>query len=115
MSILGEEPVTLERRAANTVGNDGIVVRGAVTTSTIRGSFQPLAGEEIALLPDGERQADHRKFYTETELRTADQHAQTEADVVIVDGARYTVMQVQHQRKLIPHYKARLLREREGA
>lgn len=115
MGILGEENLTRRRYAAGSWVS-GVYVAGAATNSTIRGSFQPLNGEELATLPEGERHADQRKVYTTTALQTARQEEGLVADQVSQDGTVfYEVRQVERQRSIIPHYKVRLVRVQESA
>lgn len=114
--ILGSESLTRRRYAVGTWGVDGTFTAGATTDSTIRGSFQPLNGQELATLPEGERHADQRKVYTRTELRVASQEEGIQADRVSQDGTIfYEVRQVERQRTILPHYKVRLVRVQEDA
>lgn len=110
--ILGSLPVTLSRNTG-TRGSDGRWVDGTATTSTIYGSIQPASGKDMATLPQGDRQRDGKKFYTTTLLKTVDQHAGTPADRIIYESVTYEVRSVANENRIIPHYKAMLVRIQE--
>jgi hypothetical protein len=113
--ILGQEAVTL-RRFDTSSGRDseGYLVGPSYADSSILMSFQPLDGTDLQKLPQGERQRESRKGYTATEIFTASQHSSNIADRVVVDGIVYEVYHVEHQRKIIPHYKVLMLRIQEA-
>lgn len=111
--ILGAQAITRRRYAAYTTNASGVRVRGASSDLATTGSVQPMSGRELELRPELARAGDSRKVYTETELRTEDQHGGTPADEVVVDGLTFKVMQVERQVAVIPHYKAFLLRVAE--
>lgn len=106
--ILGQRDITRVRRAAATIGANYKPVPGAETLTTIRGAVQPLNGDGLEQMPEGERTRETRKVYTTSELRTARPDAP--ADHVIVDGVRYEVQGVERQPAILPHYKAYLTR-----
>lgn len=112
--ILGQESVTKRTYAAGARGTDGRYTAGAATDSTILASIQPMNGEELATLPEGERHPDQRKCYTRTALQAGDIDAGLIADHILVDGIEYEVRQVERQRAVLPHYKARLVRMKES-
>ena len=111
MNILGQQPVTLTRRAAGTRGSDGRFVPGAAAATTIQASVQPTPGKDLDRLPEGERSRDSRTAFTTSTLATADQAAGTPADTITVDGATFEVYQVQAWPSSgpLPHYKVLLL------
>jgi hypothetical protein len=108
--ILGTASATRRRYAAYTTNSLGERVRGAHMDLAISASVQPLNGRELQLLPELARAGDSRKAYTETELRTDEQHAGLPADELIVDGITFKVLAVERQVAIIPHYKATLMR-----
>lgn len=112
--ILGQEPVTLRRFVAQTIGTDGRPEAQAGTPTTILASVQPLNGKELALLPEGERQRDQKKIYTVSEIRTADQNTGIPADWIEFDGEVWEVHQVENERSVVPHYKGRIVRIQEA-
>jgi hypothetical protein len=115
--ILGLRSLTLRRHGASTWGSDGAPT-SSTSDSTISGSWQPLNGKEIALLPEGERASDRRKMYTQAEVRTVDQHGGAAADLVSPDGGTtwFKAMKVADYDSAapIPHYRVELVRLREG-
>lgn len=116
MGILGAETVMVSRYTPGTRDSEGEWVEGARELIPVQMSVQPLSGRELAMLPEGERSDDWRKGFTTTCLRTSDQHDDggRSADEVDVDGITYRVMNVRHERKVIPHYAVRMVRMREA-
>ena len=113
MSILGQEPVAWRRFAASTVATTGRSTKGAITTAALYGSVQPMDGDDLQVLPEGERTRRGRKVYTTTELRTTNVSAQTMNDQLYIDGVWWEVMHVQNQRSVIAHYKVLVLAVQE--
>ena len=113
--ILGRESITLRRQSGSVSwGSDGRPSASTADT-TIQASVQPLGERELQRLPEGFRQRDPRRIYTESELRTADQHGDTVADLVVIDSVVYQVQSVTRHRSVIPHYRGLLLRIQEAA
>lgn len=114
--ILGKQDVTLRRfDGAITWDEDGAAVEPATVDTPIRGSVQPLNGDELQTLPEGVRSKKTRKFYTKSEIRVEDQHTGTKADHVIIDGETYQARTVERYGRGLRHYKATLVRVDEGA
>lgn len=107
MSILGEEAVSVARKAVNTY-SAGEVVAGATTTFSILMSFQPLNGRDLDRLPEGQRERVTHKGYTETLLQVRP------PDVVTVGGEAFQVYEVARQRAVIPHYRCLLIKVTES-
>ena len=113
--ILGAEPVLLRQYVAPAVDPDtGAAVVGEPLTCQIMASVQPLNGNDLELLPEGDRAEDSRRLYTASEVRTADQHCGRPADQIIIDGKTYKVIEVKRQRSVIPHYRVLCVRLREA-
>jgi len=114
--ILGQETITLRRYAtAYAWGEDGRPTADDPEETDILASVQPLRDHEIQILPEGERQSEQKKIYTKTELKTENQHEGTKADILLIDDVEYKVMQVERERSVLPHYKARVMRLQEEA
>lgn len=113
-AILGSEPITLSRTSVGTRDASGTFVAGTVSTSTIQGSWQPLTGIEAQSLPEAERHKDWQKVYTRSELRPLNQHTGVAGDRLVLDGLTYEVRKVKRFRKIIPHYRAEVVRIQEG-
>ena len=114
MSILGEETVTLRRTTtALVVGSDGRPSTPTTADTSIKMSYQPMGEQEMQNLPEGQRQRDPHKGYTETALRTVDQAGDLYADKIVVDSVVFQIQSVTRQRKLIPHWRAIMLRVQE--
>jgi hypothetical protein len=111
--ILGAESITRVRYAAGTRGTDGRYVPGASTSSTIAASVQPATDEDLQTLPEGERTRQAKRVYTATELRCASQHSDWQSDRLTIDSVSYEVRRVDRERKVLPHYRAIVVRVQE--
>ena len=82
----------------------------------IMASVQPMSGEDLLILPEGERTSTYLKIYTETPLQTASADGSpkgsdsnlTKADVVVYNGKKYEVHGVEIYDRIRPHYKCML-------
>lgn len=112
--ILGLQTATLYRYGAETRDpGTGRTIKPTATTSTIRGSFQPLNGKDRKALPEGVRTSETLKVYTKSAIRTADQHDGTPADEIDYNGRRFVAYTVEEWPTLQDHYKALLIRKQE--
>ena len=86
---------------------EGRYVEGGVTVLTAEASAQPLNGSEIKMLPEGRRNDEAMKFYTETKFQTSDEKNKINADLITYDGKEYEVHKVANWSigTDIPHYK----------
>ena len=116
--LVGAETITRRRFAAGSRGADGRYVPGPPTETPIRASVQPLTGADLQTLEEGDRQRDPKRVYTDSDLRTTNQHVtpKTKADHVIIDSVVYQVRTVDTWRSTspIPHVKAIVLRLQEA-
>jgi hypothetical protein len=62
---------------------------------TIIGSLQPLSGDEIVRIPEGDRTRERRKIYSLGLLKTEDESNEGKADLVIIDGLKWQVERVE--------------------
>lgn len=114
--ILGLESITRRRPdGAGSRGSDGRFVGDDTTDATIRGSIQPASDDEIATLPEGDRQKRARRIYTSAELVAADQRTGTEGDLLIFDSASWEVRAVARERSLLAHYRVLVVELQEEA
>ncbi len=114
MSILGEITVVRVRRTAGAVASTGRRAAPTESETEILANFQPLPGDVLLSLPEGDRQRGGYLILTESEVRTANQHDQVLADLIEVDGVRYEVRQVEHYNSVFPHYEAVIVRLQEA-
>lgn len=89
------KPVTLKRYAAGSNVN-GYYVEGAISTSEIIMSVQPINGRELLYLPEGERTRQFLTGYTETLLQTASEETGIRADKITYNGKDYEVQRVEY-------------------
>ena len=114
--LVGQEAVTLRTFAVGSRGTDGRFTAGALTDTTIQASVQPVNGQELQTLPEGDRQRDWLKVYTLATLKTNNQHTQIPADRIVIDTIVYEVRQVWpwRTRAPLPHFKAFIVRLQEA-
>ncbi len=85
--------VTLRRPDSGGTYAKGEWQDASSTDTIIKGSIQPLSGNELLQLEEGERTRELRKIYTFEELKTASEGAdQTESDIIIYNGQEYEVI-----------------------
>lgn len=97
-------PFTITRKSAGSYVN-GKWVEGSTSTFTIQASVQPLRGEEIQLLPEGRRNSQAVRIYTDTQLYVKTDE-QTNPDKLTAFGESYEVLSVEPwQSNVINHYK----------
>jgi hypothetical protein len=114
MSRLGDRPLTRRRFAASTY-TAGRAVPGTSADTVFLGSVQPMRGKDRQVLPEGIRQRDGRKVYTDRgTLRVDDQLTGDAADQVLFDGFAYVVVHIDSDHPLIEHDHALLIRVQEG-
>ena len=104
--LLGVETVEVTREAGGSYV-DGRFVPGAESTFDVDISWQPMTGDDLDKLDAGDRRKSSRKGYTETELRTGNDHNDptTRGDRLTVDGRVFRVHTVEQERTVLPHYK----------
>ncbi len=72
-----------------------------------RASVQPLTPEEMELLPEGRRDSEAYRLYTETRLQPANEATGVNADLVEYESVDYEVLSVDRWKNdILPHYKA---------
>ncbi|WP_448510322.1 hypothetical protein [Immundisolibacter sp.] len=101
--------VTLKSYAAGSYVN-GFWVEGALTTSTITASVQPLTPRETLLLPEGDRQREWLKLYSTYQFKVQKDGTMNQSDRIVVDGKEYFVMKctdfTSHNSLGIKYYRA---------
>ena len=114
MGRLGDIDLTRRRTDPGT-RTAGRFTPGATTDTSFRGSVQPMGGRDREVLPEGLRQSDGRKVYTDRgTLRTSNQHTKEPADQVLIGSVAYTVVHVDDSHELLPHDRAFLVRAQEA-
>jgi len=83
-TIIERESFTFERQTnLGEFDDDGFPASPQIENGSGKGSIQPLSGNEILQVPEGDRTRQLFNIYTATELK--------HEDVVIFKGARYEV------------------------
>lgn len=111
MPFVGIQNITIIRRAPGFRDRRGRYYPGPETVfNNVRATVNPIPGRTLATLPEGEREGDQQRIITEFELQTADEDTGTLADIVVYEGRKYEVRDVQVYRRVIPHLEARVRR-----
>lgn len=88
----------------------GVWSEGASVPISFKASVQPLAGDDMASLPEGRREVEAYKIYSKDfEIKTVDENGQKNPDRLELfdDGRFYEVFNVEvWQNNVISHYKA---------
>ena len=101
------QPVTLKRVDGAPTETDGFYSPASRTSSTIQASIQPLKANEMQLLPEGRRDTESFRLYTDTQLFTAQTSTHKNADIVEFYGNEYEVLScATWQNNVINHYKS---------
>ena len=102
MRLLLNETIAINRSSSSFV--KGRPVEGATTTSTERANVQPLKGNEILQLPEGDRERENLKCFTPFKLLLND-------EVIRPDGRKYEVQESETWSVFgrLEHYKARIM------
>lgn len=87
--------------------NKGRYVPGATNPIEFSASVQPLTGNEKLTLPEGIREKETYRIYTDFELHTSNEKDKKKADRVTLFGKTFEIVRCDiWQNKVIPHYKA---------
>lgn len=93
---------TIQRKSNGKYCN-GRWQEGEVTEFTIMASVQPLSGEEMQMLPEGRKDTQAVRIYTDTPLKTV---SEDNPDILLYAGNSYEVTTVEPwQSNVISHYK----------
>ena len=69
-------------------------------------SKQNPTGKDLLTLPEGRREKETHILFTDFELKTIDEEANINPDIIDIDGGKFEVMNVEAwQNKVIPHYR----------
>jgi len=86
-----DKDVTRRRWGAGSYDADGYYQEPSYSDSTIRASVQPLRGNELLRLPEGQRQLKNIKLCTPSDLRVVDDNTKTKADQIIDGSTTYEI------------------------
>ena len=107
-------PLTILRSAVGSYDNKGRWQPGAVETLTTVGSVQQAKPEERELLPQGSRESEVKKVYTEFVLKTSSSKDSKDADIVLYQDKRYRVDFIfDFEMGNLDHTKALIVREKD--
>lgn len=116
MPFVGNQPFDRVRRTGAARGADGRpTAPTSVTTAGLLATINPVPGEQLALLPEGERRGENIRIIAPLgTLRGSDDNTGVLADLVIWQGKTYEVRTVQVYTRVIPHQEIRALRIEGG-
>ena len=90
---------------------NGDWVGGTPIIKTIQAVVQPVNGDELQTVPEGERTNKLIKLHTTEVLKTTDEANAVSADTVVVDGETFRIITVSDWNKLGGFYKTIAVRE----
>ena len=114
LTLLNLQTVTVTRYAAGSYNSEREYVEGSTSTFEINATIQPLRGEELQSLPEGERTSEQYWVFTYTELSTADETDLSQGDVIEYNSKDFDVVQVETwvgPTSATTHFKARMVRQ----
>lgn len=111
MDILGGERITVIQRGSGSrdkAGRYRIDPNSVVEIENVKGTINPVPGEVLETLPEGERQGNQRRLITKFEIRGPSEKTGYPGDHIIWEGKRWEVRDVQTYRRVFPHLEARV-------
>lgn len=85
---------------------NGVYIEGTTSPLSISASVQPIKGRELESLPEGRRDKQALRLYTNFELRTAEEDDGPNADQITIDGKLFEVIAVENwANHIINHFK----------
>jgi len=103
MTDINTGTIEIKRRAGR--WEDGRWVEEVTDTITTDASVQPITGNDLLQLPEARRTRRNLGFFTDIELKTADEHNVKNADVVIHRGISYEIHTVEDWSQMdLPHF-----------
>ena len=113
--ILGQEQITLKTYGVQDRDEDtGAAIIATPTSAPVFASVQPLSGKDRQTLPEGQREKDGHRLYTETAMKPASQYTLANCDRVVIDGDEFQVMTAKRERAIIKHYKVLVVKTQEA-
>lgn len=113
--ILGSKPMIRHRFGPDVDEEDGTTTNTDMPDLDFMGSFQPATGEDVKVLPEGDRKGSFYVILTYTDLRAADQYTGIQSDEITFEGVRYKVKNVLPTNAVIEHYEALVAKLDEGS
>jgi hypothetical protein len=111
MAFVGNQKISVIERSAPARGSDGRMTAPTETLfELVDATVNPVPGDELSALPEGERNTKQLRVITQYELTEGDEDAGTYASIVVYEGERYEVRSVSKYRRVIPHNAARVAR-----
>lgn len=110
MSFVGSQKIQLVSRAAGSRGADGRYVPGSESTQTICATVNPITGEQLYVMPEGERTGHNIKIITNAPVAMTTDYTQLIGDYIIWEGHRYEIRECRKYLKIIPHVEIRARR-----
>lgn len=95
------------RRSSGAGYINGVWVESAHETLHLLMLVQPLTGNEIVRIPEGDRKRERRIAYSPDELKTHDPETKSQADVVTLSGQDFQVEKCEPWRGYFKSYLVR--------
>ncbi len=88
----------------------GYPTTASTTDTEFQANVQPLTGEALMRLEEGQRARKPVLVMTTAELRTMDASTNTQPDVVVIGGVEHEVISVEQFTVFLPHFEAVAIR-----
>lgn len=87
---------------------NGRFIEPSVSVLKMRLSVQPLLAREAQVLPEGERDRESYKVFSDRELKSSRQYSVQEADMIVIKGEKYRVRSCERWNESfdLPYYMA---------
>lgn len=110
MSNTFRRPYTITRNSvAGSYNTAGEYVEGATTTLSIMTSIQPADAEDLKSLPEGRRESEAYRLYTDTLLKITERDS-TQGDTILIGTKQFEVLSIapwqNRGTEACNHYKA---------
>lgn len=110
MTIPFERPFTITRSGVGAYNSDGRWVSGDDSEVSIMATVLPPSGREkhaleARFLAAGSQTTGIMNIYSTSLIRAADEAASVTGDLFVFDSRTYEIVEVNHYRDVIPHYK----------
>lgn len=114
MSLFNTKTYTVTRKAAGSYSETtGRWTDGTSSTFSASGTLQPMSGDKMKALMEGNRLISAYAFITGTKLIATDPDTGITGDSVALDDGDYEVQAVEQWSNILPHYECTLVRNKE--
>lgn len=107
-----DQTITLIRHTGGEYGLDGRWEQGTATETEIQATVNPVPGEILATLPEGERIGKQLRVLTRVRFEVPDEESEEQGDHLLIRGEYYEVRDRAQYDRVIPHFEYRVRKMR---